>query len=105
MKAIAQTIPRSATLAARSALMRSGVMKQRKAMGGATPGSDRPGVGDLYRRYAAWLQAALRRRFGAETADDLVQETYLRLISCETEIEVRHPKALLMRVSNDESCS
>jgi RNA polymerase sigma-70 factor (ECF subfamily) len=54
--------------------------------------------GVLYRRYAAWLTRVLRRRFGA-AADDLVQETYLRVIPYETAGEIRHPRAFLMRIA------
>lgn len=52
----------------------------------------------LYRRYAGWLKGRLRQRFGAGLAEDLVQETYLRIASVET-AEIRHPRALLMRTA------
>lgn len=58
----------------------------------------------LYRRYAAWLGRALRRRFGAavaHSADDLVQEAYVRLAPYETVGVVHHPRAFLLRVASN----
>jgi DNA-directed RNA polymerase specialized sigma24 family protein len=34
----------------------------------------------LFRAYAPWLLRTLRRQFGREVADDLLQETYLRVM-------------------------
>lgn len=56
------------------------------------------GSRELYRDYAAWLRAALRHRFGADAADDLVQETYLRVTRNDT-AAIRHPRAFLMRIA------
>lgn len=53
----------------------------------------------LYRRYATWLQRALRRRFGADVADDLVQEAYLKLAQSRQAKVIEHPKALLLRIA------
>jgi len=52
----------------------------------------------LYRRYSGWLGKRLRGRVGADEADDVVQETYLRLTPYLLE-DIRHPKALLLRVA------
>ena len=52
----------------------------------------------LYRRYSGWLGKRLRGRVGADQADDVVQETYLRLSPYLLE-DIRHPKALLLRVA------
>lgn len=57
-------------------------------------------LGDLYRRYAAWLRSQLRRRFGDE-ADDIVQETYLRIAPWQAKGRIRHPRALLVTVANN----
>lgn len=57
-------------------------------------------LGDHYRRYAGWLRARLRVRFGAEVADDLVQEAYLRLAPYHGE-RIRSPKALLLRIASN----
>ncbi|MDP3746804.1 MAG: RNA polymerase sigma factor [Phenylobacterium sp.] len=62
------------------------------------------GLDVLYRRYADWLTAMLRRRFGAsigDTADDLVQETYVRIAPYEAAGQIRRPQALLMRVASN----
>lgn len=52
----------------------------------------------LYRRYAPWLTARLKRRFG-DAAEDLVQETYIRVAPYGERVEIRHPKALLMHIA------
>lgn len=51
----------------------------------------------LYRAYAPWLVAFLARRFGREAAEDLAQETFLRL--AKSPIDPRSPKALLARIA------
>lgn len=51
----------------------------------------------MYLRYAGWLRARVVSQFGRQDADDLVQETWLRMLPSLT-AEVRYPKALLWRV-------
>jgi RNA polymerase sigma-70 factor (ECF subfamily) len=58
-------------------------------------------LGLLYRGYADWLRRVLRRRYGQEAADDLVQETYLRLAGAMTGQPILHPKALLSSVASN----
>lgn len=58
-------------------------------------------LSDLYRNYAGWLERLLRKRFGPHDVDDLVQETYLRIVPYQTGTLVLHPKALLMRVATN----
>lgn len=58
------------------------------------------GLADLYRRYADWLRALLRRRYGAD-AEDLVQETYIRIAPYHAASKVRHPQALLLRIADN----
>jgi len=48
----------------------------------------------LYRAHGGWLVDFLRRRFGSELAEDLAQETYLRL--ARTPTEPHSPKAFLV---------
>jgi RNA polymerase sigma-70 factor (ECF subfamily) len=58
----------------------------------------------LYRRYAAWLSRRLKRRFGpalGDSAEDLVQEAYLRIAPYEAAGAVRYPQALLLRVASN----
>lgn len=59
-----------------------------------------PRLEDHYRRYAAWLRARLRVRFGHEVADDLVQEAFLRLAPYRAK-QIRSPKALLLRIASN----
>ncbi len=55
----------------------------------------------LYRRHARWLGGLLRRQLGAgaEEADDLVQESYLRIARYDDEAAARHPRALLRQIA------
>lgn len=56
----------------------------------------------LYRSYARWLKAALTRRFGsalADSAEDLVQEAYIRAAPYHAEGRLRAPRAFLLRVA------
>jgi RNA polymerase sigma-70 factor (ECF subfamily) len=50
-----------------------------------------------YRRHSGWLVAFLTRRFGREVADDLAQETFLRL--SKTPVAWRNPKSVLARTA------
>jgi RNA polymerase sigma-70 factor (ECF subfamily) len=51
----------------------------------------------LYRNHGNWLIAFLRRRFGHQDAEDLAQETYLRIAS--STAPIRNPRAFLARVA------
>jgi RNA polymerase sigma factor (sigma-70 family) len=58
----------------------------------------------LYRSHGAWLRRALQRRFGgavSEIAEDLVQETYLRLAPRKLAVAIHRPRALLMRIASN----
>jgi RNA polymerase sigma factor (sigma-70 family) len=58
----------------------------------------------LYRRHARWLQGALRRRFGAalgESAEELVQEAYIRAAPYCARGQLRQPRAFLMQVATN----
>lgn len=54
-------------------------------------------IDQIYRTHGSWLIAFLRRRFGAQEAEDLAQETYLRLTG--RNAEIRNPRAYLARVA------
>jgi DNA-directed RNA polymerase specialized sigma24 family protein len=55
----------------------------------------------IYDRYADWLKAKLVRRYGAQDAEDLFQETWLRVAPYQASGLVRHPKALLLRIASN----
>jgi len=50
-----------------------------------------------WRGHLAWLRTRLRGRFGDDLADDLAQETYLRLVGRQAAAET--PRGLLMTVA------
>jgi RNA polymerase sigma factor (sigma-70 family) len=54
----------------------------------------------LYTRYAHWLYARVSARYGADVADDLVQETYIRIAPYQAK-GIRSPKALLLRIASN----
>lgn len=55
----------------------------------------------LHRRYAVWLRKCLVRRYGAQEAEDFIQDTWLRVSRlCETG-EMRAPKAYLLKVASN----
>ncbi|WP_374346569.1 RNA polymerase sigma factor [Phenylobacterium sp.] len=56
---------------------------------------------DLYRRYAGWLKATLRRQFAPDQAEDLVQEAYIRLAPYQAAGGIRHPQGLLLRIAQN----
>src|ERR1700738_2035251 len=61
-------------------------------------------IDQLFRSHGPWLRGALRRRFGAsvrEIAEDLVQETYLRLSPGHVAGAIRRPRAFLMRIASN----
>ena len=71
----------------------------------ASEGGDHPaGVESLYRRYARWLRNQLTRRFGADLAEDLVQQTYLGLVPARQGI-IEHPRAYLLRAATNHGVS
>ena len=64
---------------------------------------ERRDLDQLYRLYAPWLAAMLRKRFGRgieADAEDVVQETYVRLAPHDPD-HIRQPQALLMRVASN----
>ena len=67
------------------------------AAAGGEDGGTPVGVESLYRRHGGWLVAFLRRRFGAQEAEELAQETYVRALG--SGAEIRNPRAFLARVA------
>jgi RNA polymerase sigma-70 factor (ECF subfamily) len=60
-----------------------------------------PSLDTLYRRYAGWLGATLRRRFDPQLAEDLVQEAYIRLSPYQAAGRVDRPQSLLLRIAEN----
>ena len=57
------------------------------------------GLAALHSRYDRWLTRNVRKRFGQQDAEDLVQETWLRIASLGVVDAIRHPKAFLLRTA------
>ena len=53
----------------------------------------------MYDRHAPWLKARLRRRYGADEAEELCQETWLRLGPYDGLASIQHPKAFLLKIA------
>jgi len=64
----------------------------------------RSDIAALFRKYGGWLKRTLSKRFGPEKAEDLVQETYLRMRPYEGQV-IAHPAALLARVAHNVAVS
>lgn len=58
-------------------------------------------LSDIYNRYSSWFRARLVRRYGAQDAEDLLQETWMRVLPYQANGGVRHPKALLLRIASN----
>ena len=54
----------------------------------------------LYRHHYSWLLGQVRRRFGPDQAEDVVQETYARAAAYQGK-EVRNPRALLLQIARN----
>lgn len=63
------------------------------------PEAGTPPFADAYMRHRAWLTALLARRFGAADADDIAQDTYLKVRDYRPPQPVRHPRSLLARIA------
>jgi RNA polymerase sigma-70 factor (ECF subfamily) len=60
-----------------------------------------PSLELLYRQHFQWLVRVLRVRFGADGAEDLVQETYLRAASIQSLASIQSPRGLLLRIATN----
>lgn len=56
---------------------------------------------NTWRAHLVWLRARLRGRFSADLADDLAQETYLRMAGREPASPVENPRGLLLTVASN----
>jgi RNA polymerase sigma-70 factor (ECF subfamily) len=57
-----------------------------------------PSLELLYRHHYPWLLRTVRRRFGFDQAEDLVQETFVRAAAYASG-DVRNPRALLIQIA------
>jgi len=64
-------------------------------------GDERRDVGTVYARYSDWLRTRLVSRYGIQDAEDLLQETWLRLAPYQGADGIRHPKALLLKIASN----
>lgn len=62
---------------------------------------DRSALADIYNRYSAWFKARLVRRYGMQEAEELLQETWLRLVPYRAAGDIRHPRAFLLRIASN----
>ena len=67
--------------------------------GGQTEAEPGLELEQLYRSYAGTLVARLRRRFGADAAEDIVQEAFIKIGRYGAVAPVRSPKALITRIA------
>lgn len=58
-----------------------------------------PPLADAYLRHRAWLTALLAKRYGQPEADDIAQDTWLRIRRYASPVPIRRPKALLARIA------
>ena len=57
-------------------------------------------VDTIYRDHQGWLRGWMRQRLGcAETAADLVQDTFVRLLLKDQQLEIQEPRAFLTTVA------
>lgn len=56
---------------------------------------------ELYDRHSAWLKNRLCQRYGSEDADDVYQETWLRMVPYPFLDRISHPKALLLTIASN----
>ena len=56
-------------------------------------------VDGIYRRHGHWLFKFLRRQFSVQDAEDLVQETYVRVAGAD--VEIRNPRAFLAKIATN----
>lgn len=78
--------------------LRAPMKNPRRALPGAPGSATQPSLELLYRHHFSWLLSSVRRRFGANEAEDLVQEVYIRASAYQGR-EVSNPRALLMQIA------
>jgi RNA polymerase sigma factor (sigma-70 family) len=72
-----------------------------QAASGVVSGAAEASLDALYRRYARWLREVLRRRFGRDAAEDLVQDAFSRVAASPPREGMHRPQALLLRIAQN----
>lgn len=54
---------------------------------------------ELYGEHSTWLRQCLVRRYGAQDADDILQDTWLRFLRYNGKNEVKRPQGLLLTIA------
>lgn len=72
--------------------------RQSKSMPALSTGSN---AETLFATYGAWLLESLRHRYGADLAEDLLQDTYLKILRQQHPVEIVKPKAFLLQVARN----
>jgi RNA polymerase sigma-70 factor (ECF subfamily) len=76
-----------------------------KANGASATGmnsGDQPTLADIYRRYGGEVRAVLLKKLGSpEDADDLTQETFLKVETSGRLESLKNPRAYLLRIADN----
>lgn len=72
--------------------------RQSKSESARPAGSD---AETLFNAHGAWLLGSLRHRYGAELAEDLLQETYLKIVRRQDTEKILRPKAFLLQIARN----
>lgn len=56
---------------------------------------------EMYSQYGRWLSAKLAAKYDRHDTDELTQEAWARLVPYAAAHEVRHPRALLLRIAEN----
>lgn len=62
---------------------------------------DRSDAETLFATHGAWLLGSLRQQYGADLAEDLLQDTYLKVLRQQRPAEILKPKAFPLQVARN----
>lgn len=54
---------------------------------------------DYYEQYSDWLRERVVRRYGAQAAEDILQDTWLRFMPYQSTTRIERPRALLLAIA------
>lgn len=54
---------------------------------------------ELYSEHSSWLRGCLVRRYGAQEADDILQDTWLRFVRYHAKAAIKRPQGLLLTIA------